>query len=112
LKIKRKIEADSYKVLEGISNGKEVASLVSTANEAKHGALRRSVAKAITPTATLDYETHVDQTIPELIKALRRHQKADIAQMLLLCSMDAASRFSFGEPLGCLPMESDVGGTI
>ncbi|KAE9368399.1 cytochrome P450 [Stipitochalara longipes BDJ] len=106
------VTADSYKVLVGISNGKEVKSLVSTADEAKHGALRRSVAKAFTPAATLDYEMHVDETIPELIQALERHETVDIAQMLLFYSMDAASRLLFGEPLGCLRTESDVGGTI
>ena len=39
----------------------------------KHGALRRSVARAFTPVAALEYECHVDQTVPDLIEALRRH---------------------------------------
>jgi len=86
----------------GISNGKEVTSLVSTSDENKHGALRRSVAKAFTPTASLDYEAHVDKTIPELIEALEKRHTVDMVEMLLFYSMDAASRLLFGEPLGCL----------
>ncbi|KAE8451331.1 hypothetical protein EG329_003960 [Mollisiaceae sp. DMI_Dod_QoI] len=106
------ITADSYKVLIGISNGKEVASLVSTADEAKHGALRRSVAKAFTPAGVLDYETYIDETIPHLLEALGRHWTVDLSEMMLLYSMDSATRVSFGESLGCLESESDVGGTI
>ncbi|KUJ08910.1 cytochrome P450 [Mollisia scopiformis] len=104
--------AESYKVLVGISNGKEVASLVSTADEAKHGALRRSVSKAFTPAAVLDYEVYIDQTIPDLLQALERHETVDLSEMMLLYSMDSATRVSFGETLGCLESESDVGGTI
>ena len=89
-----------------------MTSLVSTADENKHGALRRSVAKAFTPNAALGYEVHVDKTIPELIEALDQHQNVDMTEMLLFYSMDAASRVLFGEPLGCLRTQSDVGGTI
>ena len=106
------VQADSYKVLVGISNGKEVASLVSTADEAKHGELRRSVAKAFTPTGSLDYETHVDETIAELMDAIARHSIVDLADMMIYYSMDAATRISSGETLGCLQSLSDVGGTI
>jgi len=64
------------------------------------------------PAATLDYETHVDQTLPELIEALWRRRTVDIAQVLLFYSMGAVSRLLFGEPLGCLRTQSDLGGTI
>jgi cytochrome P450 len=57
----------------------KVKSLVSTADEAKHGALRNSVAKALTQSATVEYETHLNQAIPELIETLGRHQKVDIS---------------------------------
>ena len=96
----------------GTSNGKEVPSLVSTSDEAKHGALRRSVAKAFSPTAALAYEPLVDQTLSDLVSALKRYETVDIAEMLLFYSMDAANRVSFNEPLGCLNSGRDVGGTI
>ena len=86
--------------------------MVSTADEAKHGALRRSVAKAFTPTGILDYEVYVDQTIPDLVDALGRHETVDLAEYMMFYSMDSASRVSFGEALGCLKTETDVGGTI
>ncbi|RYP53845.1 hypothetical protein DL768_001296 [Monosporascus sp. mg162] len=106
------IIADSYKVLVGIQNGKEVPSLVSTVNEARHGALRRSVANAFTPTAALGYEKWIDITIAELLGTMRRKTTFDLSSMILWYTMDAAGRFSFGEPLGCLAAEDDVNGSI
>lgn len=106
-------QAESYKVLIGISNGKEVPSLVSTSDEARHGALRRAVAGAFSPNGVLEYETFVDETITELVDVLRAKKGAfDLAATILFYTMDAAGRFSFGEPLGCLQSDSDVGGSI
>ncbi|KAK5112568.1 hypothetical protein LTR85_011260 [Meristemomyces frigidus] len=104
--------ADSYSVLIGISNGKEVASLVSTADEQRHGALRRSVANAFTPTAVLDYEPAIDKTIAELLELLSRKSHLDLSETILYYTMDATGRFAFGAPLGCLAAEADVGGSI
>lgn len=87
-------------------------SLVSTSDEAKHGALRRSVATAFSSTRALDYEPFIDQTIPDLVSALQRHETVDLAEMLLFYSMDAANRVSFNESLGCLDSENDIGGMI
>ncbi|KAI1769361.1 cytochrome P450 [Hypoxylon sp. FL1150] len=107
------ITADSYKVLVGIQNGKEVPSLVSTADEARHSALRRSVANAFTPTAVLDYEKWIDATIEELLVIVGKKNMAfDLSSMILWYTMDAAGRFAFGEPLGCLQIEADVGDSI
>ncbi|KAI5928246.1 cytochrome P450 [Camillea tinctor] len=108
------ITADSYKVLIGIQNGKEVPSLVSTADEARHGALRRSVANAFTPTASLDYESYIDETLTEFLDILSKktQEPFDLAALILYYTIDSAGRFSFGEPLGCLAAESDVGGSI
>ncbi|RYP19499.1 hypothetical protein DL765_003339 [Monosporascus sp. GIB2] len=106
------IIADSYKVLVSIQNGKEVPSLVSTADEARHGALRRSVANAFTPTAALGYERWIDVTIAELLGTIRRKTTFDLSSMILWYTMDAAGLFSFGEPLGCLAAENDVNGSI
>ncbi|KAI1777293.1 cytochrome P450 [Hypoxylon cercidicola] len=106
------ITADSYKVLVGIQNGKEVPSLVSTADETRHGALRRSVANAFTPTAVLDYEKWIDATIEELLVLISKKKTFDLSSTILWYTMDAAGRFAFGEPLGCLQVEGDVGDSI
>ncbi|KAI0456033.1 cytochrome P450 [Xylaria acuta] len=110
------ITADSYKVLLGYQNGKDIPSLVSTRNEKQHGALRRSVANAFTPTAALDYEKWIDVTIEELLESVARKSTRkstfDLASMALWYTMDASARFSFGAPLGCLAAEGDVGGSI
>ncbi|KAL7622548.1 hypothetical protein AAE478_008055 [Parahypoxylon ruwenzoriense] len=106
------ITASSYKVLVGIQNGKEVPSLISTTDEARHGALRRSVANAFTPTASLEYEKWIDETIEELLGTVSRKKTFDLSSMILWYTMDAAARFSFGESLGCLLAEDDVGGSI
>ncbi|KAI1662893.1 cytochrome P450 [Daldinia decipiens] len=106
------ITADSYKVLVAIQNGKEVPSLVSTSDENRHGALRRSVANAFTPTAVLDYEKWIDATIEELIDVISKKETFDLSSMILWYTMDAAGRFSFGEPLGCLRVEGDADGSI
>lgn len=84
----------------------KVKSLVSTADEAKHEALRNSVAKALTQSATLKQETPLNQAISELIETLGRHQKVDISQMLFFYSIDVDSRLLFSEPLGCLRTKS------
>ncbi|KAI1420292.1 cytochrome P450 [Xylaria sp. FL1777] len=104
--------AYSYDVLIGIQNGKEVPSLVSTRDETQHAALRRSVANAFTPTASLDYESSIDATIEELLMAIGKKRTFDLSSMILWYTMDAAGRFSFGEPIGCLAAEGDVGGSI
>ncbi len=96
----------------GIQNGKEVPSLVSTADEVRHGALRRSVANAFTPTAVLDYEKWIDASIEELLDLVSKKSTFDISSIILWYNMDAAGRFSFGEPVGCLKAEGDVGGSI
>ncbi|RWA05490.1 hypothetical protein EKO27_g9619 [Xylaria grammica] len=106
------MSADSYDVLRGHQNGQDIRTLLSTRDEKQHGALRRSVANAFTPTAVLDYEKWIDVTIGDLLESLTRKSKFDLVSMMVWYSMDAASRFSFGAPLGCLAAEDDVGGTI
>lgn len=103
--------AASYNTLVGVANGKEVYSLVA-APDSLHSALRRSVAGAFTPTAVLDYEKYIDETIPELLYELEERKTFDFADMMTFYSMDAASRFAFSETLGCLRAASDVGGMI
>ncbi|KAI1300895.1 cytochrome P450 [Xylaria venustula] len=106
------ITANSYDVLVGIQNGKEVPSLISTRDEARHAALRRSVANAFTPTASLDYENAIDATTRELIAKLDTKTRFDLSSMILWYTIDVAGRFSFGEPVGCLAAEDDVSGSI
>ena len=107
------ITADSYKVLVGISNGKEVPSLVSTADEAKHGALRRSIAGAFTPNGVLPLEQCIDQTMRELRDILAQKAEAtDLPMWMSLFSMDSAARQAFGEDRGYLAAGKDVDGTI
>ena len=106
------VVAHSYNVLVGISNGKEVPSLVSTRDETRHGQLRRSVAGAFTVRGAQDYECFVDATIPDLIRALHRDPKTDLPHLLMLYSMDSAARMAFSESLGCLESGTDNGGSI
>jgi cytochrome P450 len=105
------ISADSYKTLIGVSDGKEVYTVISAPDQL-HAALRRSVAAAFTPTAVLDYEKYIDQTIPELLEELEKRKIFDFAEMMTFYSMDAASRFAFSETLGCIRNGSDVGNMI
>jgi cytochrome P450 len=102
-------QADSCRVVVGIHYGKEVPSLVSIAEEAKHIALRKSISLAFTPSGVLDYDVFVDQGIDELLNVLEREPTIDFALWMLLYSMDVSSRMLFGEPLGFLESESDVG---
>ncbi|KAI0178591.1 cytochrome P450 [Hypoxylon sp. FL1284] len=106
------ITADSYKVLAGVQNGKPVTSLLSTADETRHGALRRSVAHAFTPAAVLDYEKWIDVTIEELLVVISKKKVFDLSSAILWFTVDAAARFAFGESLGCLQVEGDVGDSI
>ncbi|KAI3327533.1 cytochrome P450 [Xylariaceae sp. AK1471] len=106
------ITAESYNVLQGRQNGKDIQSLVSTRDEKQHGALRRSVAGAFTPTASLDYEKWVDATILEFLESVARNTTLDLSSMMLWYSMDSAGRFAFGAPVGCLAAQGDVDGSI
>ncbi|KAI0107028.1 cytochrome P450 [Nemania sp. FL0031] len=106
------VTADSYQVLLGHKNGKDVQSLVSTRDEKQHGALRRSVANAFTATAALDYENWIDMTIEELLVSVAKKTTFDLPSMILWYTMDASARFSFGAPLGCLAAEADVDGLL
>ena len=110
------VTADSYKVLTGISNGKEVPSLVSTAEESKHGALRRCVAGAFTPSGVLPLEGCIDQTIREFRDILKlkfkRADEFDLPWWMLLFSMDSAARQAFSESRGYLEAGDDVDGSI
>ncbi|KAJ8119415.1 hypothetical protein ONZ43_g3626 [Nemania bipapillata] len=106
------VTGDSYTVLLGHQNGKDIASLVSTRDEKQHGALRRSVANAFTATAALDYEKWIDVTIEELLVSLAKKSTFDLTSMTLWYTMDASARFTFGAPLGCLLAEEDVDGLL
>ncbi|KAI1178212.1 cytochrome P450 [Nemania sp. FL0916] len=106
------ITADSYKVLLGHQNGKDIESLASIRDEKRHGALRRSVANAFTSTAALDYEKWIDVTIEEFLVSVSKKDTFDAASMALWYAMDSSARFSFGVPLGCLTTEEDVGGFV
>jgi cytochrome P450 len=105
------ISSDSYKTLIGVSNGKEVYTVISAPDQL-HAAIRRSVAGAFTPTAVLDYEKHIDQTIQKLLEELETRKTFDFAEIMTFYSMDPASRFVFSETLGCLRSGSDVGNMI
>ncbi|KAI3341627.1 cytochrome P450 [Ustulina deusta] len=102
------INADSYKVLLGFRDGKDIETILSTRDEKQHGALRRSVANAFTATAALDYEKWFDITIGELLEAVVSKPTFDLTSMISWYSMDAAARFSFSAPLGCLAVQGDV----
>jgi hypothetical protein len=108
--------APSYSVLLGIKDGREVPSLVSTRDPVLHAQLRRNVAGAFTEKGSVEYESFVDATIPDLSAAIRRYvsenEKLDLPKVLMLYAMDSASRMAFSESLGCLGSREDVGGSI
>ncbi|KAI1435577.1 cytochrome P450 [Xylaria sp. CBS 124048] len=106
------VTADSYSVLTGRHNGRDVPSLVSTQDEKKHGALRRAVANVFTPSAVLDYERWIDITIKEFLESIARKSSFDLTSMIMWYIMDASARVSFGAPLGCLAAEADADGSI
>ncbi|KAI0871600.1 cytochrome P450 [Hypoxylon argillaceum] len=106
------VSGDSYQVLLGYQNGKDVASLVSMRDEKQHGVLRRSVTNAFTPTAALDYEKWIDVSIEELLVSLAKKSTFDLTCMTLWYTMDASARFTLGRPLGCLAAEDDVDGML
>jgi cytochrome P450 len=109
-------------VLLGRQNGRDIASFGSARDEKQHGAMRRSIANAFTPTATLDYERWIDETIEELLEVVGRKTKTktttittgkfDLSSMIVWYTMDSAGRFSFGAPFGCLAAEADVSGSV
>lgn len=76
------------------------------------------MAGAFSPTGALELEAFVDETIAELLDVFRVRAEQgpggefDLSATILYYTMDAAGRFSFGEPLGCLRANDDVGGSI
>lgn len=106
--------AHSYDVLVGISNGKEVRSLVNTRDENVHTRLRRSVLRAFTAKSLQAYEAGIDLTIQDLLAALDRYvdRCVDLPQMLSFFTTDSAARIAFSESPGCLEAEADVDGSL
>jgi hypothetical protein len=95
----------------GIINGKEVASLISTEDETKHGQMRRGVANAFTTTSVLEMEDKFNDVSLQLMDMLQQRKEVDLAEHLLWFSLDAAAKFSFSEDIGFLRTNSDVNGT-
>lgn len=106
------LQADAYKVIVGISQGKEVDSVVTIRDENRHNRLRRSVANAFTASAALDYEPHIDRTIEGLLQNLSKQRTFDLSRVMLYFGLDAASGFAFNSPMGNLAADADVHGMI
>ena len=57
------MQADSYRVIKGVTRHGDVDSVITLTDEQRHNTLRRSIANAFTAKTTLDYEPHIDGTI-------------------------------------------------
>lgn len=110
------VTAPSYRVLVGISKGREVSSLVSTADETQHRDLRRSIASAFTPTGVLALEPAIGQSILDfksfLTSKSHSRESFNLANVVLLFTMDSAARQAFSESRGYLSSGHDVDGSI
>jgi len=105
-------QADSYRVIKGVTRHGDVDSLLTLADEQRHNTLRRSIANAFTAKTTLDYEPHIDRTIEELLLALGRESVFDLGAKMSFFGLDAAAGFAFNAPKSCLAADADVDGMI
>jgi cytochrome P450 len=96
----------------GVSNGKEIDSVITIADENRHNRLRRSVANAFAAVTTLDYEPHIDRTIEELLKSMDNQRTFDLSRKMAYFGLDASSGFAFNSPKGCLAADADIEGMI
>jgi cytochrome P450 len=103
---------DSYLVIMGISNGKDVESLVTIQDPVKHDRLRRSVAGAFSQTGVLELEDGMDETLSTLLEVVEIHKEIDLSTQLLWFSVDTAGRIAFSEDFGSLKTNSDHSGII
>jgi cytochrome P450 len=96
----------------GVSNGKEIDSVITIADENRHNRLRRSVTNAFTAATTLNYEPHIDRTIEELLTSLSGQRTFDLSRKMAYFGLDASSGFAFNSPKGCLAADADIEGMI
>jgi cytochrome P450 len=106
------IQSESYNVLVGISQGKEIPSIVSTLNEAKHTAMKKGIGHAFTTNALLDYESYIDESAQELFHRFLKDGTCDISKWFQYFTMDVLSRIAFSESFGFVDKGADLGGTI
>jgi cytochrome P450 len=107
------MQADSYTVITAITNGREVASLISARPESRHTSLKKPVMHAFTPNAVLDHEHYVDQTCNLLVQRLEEcGPPVDLAEWTRYWAMDTLSGIAFSEDLGFMADRKDVEGTF
>lgn len=105
-------QADSYRVVVGIHNGKEVPSLVSIADEAKHITLRKPISPAFTPSGVLDYDIFVDRGLASFSTSWGESRPLTSRGGCCCSQWTSPIICSSASHLVSLNQGSDVGGTI
>jgi cytochrome P450 len=105
-------QGDSYKVMIGMKDGKEIPSVVSTISEARHTVMKRGIGHAFTANSVLDYEHYIDESAAELFDVFRKQRSCNISSWFQLFTMDVLSRIAFSESLGFVANGGDVDNTI
>lgn len=87
--------------------------LISVDN-AQYSKIVKAIGSSFTPSAVLDFEHAIDQSVVQLVFALSRtsQQPVDITKWLQLFAMDVLNRIAFGESPGYLERGSDVNAFI
>ena len=103
------LQSDAYSAFTGFKDGKEVISLVSVQPETRHAAIKKPLSNIFSPSASKEFEHHVDQALMTLVNAFRKESTVDLVHLLGQYSFDVLCKIAFSEDLHFMENMQDVG---
>jgi cytochrome P450 len=112
-----KIKASNHEPLKTYINGSEIASFIALTDDTKASQLKKHLHATFTPNGVLNYETHVDDTVTELLSHLHGLSSAsptakttDLADWMSWFAFDTITRIGLSENQGFMRKQMDVDG--
>lgn len=109
------VKSDFYSVWQNIVNGRRVASMVFTTDEAVHAAMKRPIASAYSLSTLKDFEPLIDSTTAVFLSRLDElfastGKICDLGNWLQWYAFDVIGELTFSKRLGFLERGEDVEG--
>jgi hypothetical protein len=104
-------------VWQNIVNGRRVASMVFTVDEAQHAAMKRPIAQAYSLSTLVEFEPFIDSTTAVLFSRLdelfaNSNKICDLGEWLQFYAFDVIGELTFSKRLGFLQQGQDVEGIM
>ncbi|KIW83515.1 hypothetical protein Z517_02760 [Fonsecaea pedrosoi CBS 271.37] len=106
-------KAESYEIALQAVNGKLISSFITERDEARISTIKRQIIGAFSTTAILDYESHIDSNINNLMyRLINGHSELNIARLVIFFAFDTICNIAFSDDQGFLEKQSDLGNTL